>query len=172
MAGDDVEGKEGEIREIRIASWWRRLGAWLIDIILVGIMGDVLATISGISGPFSIFGFWPMHGPFFHHWFVDIGPDDGLVLFVYWTLLEGYRGQSLGKMALGLKVTDRRGDEIDLPRAAIESFGKAFLLPLDCLIGWIGMPGSGQRLFNRLSETIVILVDEAAPEGVRYLRPE
>ncbi|HPJ30777.1 MAG TPA: RDD family protein [Methanothrix sp.] len=172
MAGDDVEGKEGEIREIRIASWWRRLGAWLIDIILVGILMDVLATISGISGPFSIFGFWPMPGPFFHHWFVDIGPDDGLVLFVYWTLLEGYRGQSLGKMALGLKVTDRRGDEIDLPRAAIESFGKAFLLPLDCLIGWIAMPGSGQRLFNRLSETIVVLVDEAAPEGVRYLRPE
>ncbi|MGC9514959.1 RDD family protein [Methanocrinis sp.] len=164
-----MDGEYGEMREIRIASWWRRLGAWLIDIILVGILWDLLA---GIAGPFHFFGFGPMHGPFFQHWFVDLGSDDAIVLFVYWTLLEGYRGRSLGKMALGLKVTNMRGDEIDLPRAAIESFGKAFLLPLDCLIGWIAMPGSGQRLFNRLSETIVVVVDEAAPEGVRYVRPE
>jgi len=172
IGNQDMNGRSGEIREIRIASWWRRLGAWLIDIILVGLLWDILATIAGIAGPFQIFCFGPLHGPFFHHWFVDIGPDDGLVLFVYWTLLEGYRGQSLGKMALGLKVTDRRGDEIDLPKAAIESFGKAFLLPLDYLIGWIAMPGSGQRLFNRLSETIVVMVDDSAPEGVRYVRPE
>lgn len=170
MAGDDVEGKKGEIREIRIASWWRRLGAWLIDLILVGIIWDILAMMSGIAGPFTIFGFWPMPDPFFHHEFVDIGADDGLLLFVYWTLMEGYWGQSLGKMALNLKVTDMRGERIDLPKAAIESFGKAFLLPLDCLIGWIAMPGSGQRLFNRLSETIVVEVNEAAPEGVRYVK--
>ena len=31
---------------------------------------------------------------------------------------------------------------INYPTAAIESFGKAFLLPLDCLIGWLAMPGS------------------------------
>ena len=167
-----MDGKEGEMKEIRIASWERRLGAWLIDIILVGILWDILAGVAGVAGPFGIFGFGPMHGPFFHHGFVTLESGDAIVLFVYWTLMEGYWGQSLGKMALGLKVTDRRGDEIDLPRAAIESFGKAFLLPLDCLIGWIAVPGSGQRLFNRLSETIVVLVNESAPEGVRYVRPE
>jgi hypothetical protein len=35
-------------------------------------------------------------------------------------------------------------------QAAVESVGKAFLLPLDCLLGWI------LRIFNYLSETIVI----------------
>jgi uncharacterized RDD family membrane protein YckC len=155
------------MREIRIASWWRRLGAWLIDIILVGILWDLLMSIAGLAGPFAIFGF---HGPFFHHGFVNLESNDAIILFVYWTLMEGYRGQSLGKMALGLKVTDRGGERIDLPKAAIESFGKAFLLPLDCLIGWIAMPGSGQRLFNRLSETIVVVVDESAPDGVRYVK--
>lgn len=164
-----MDGLSEEIREIRIASWWRRLGAWLIDIILVGMLWDLLAGLAGLAGPFGIFGF---HSPFFHHRFVDLGSDDALVLFIYWTLMEGYWGQSLGKMALGLKVTGRRGDKIDLPKAAIESFGKAFLLPLDCLIGWIAMPGSGQRLFNRLSETIVVMVDDSVPEGVRYVRPE
>ena len=172
MAGDYMDGKSGEIREIRIASWERRLGAWLIDIILVGILWDLLVGLADFAGPFNIFGFGPMHGTFFAHGFVNLGSDDAIALFVYWTLMEGYRGQSLGKMALNLKVTDMRGDEIDFPRAAIESFGKAFLLPLDCLIGWIAMPGSGQRLFNRLSETIVVVINEAAPEGVRYVRTE
>jgi hypothetical protein len=32
------------------------------------------------------------------------------------------------------------------------------------------MPGSGQRLFNRLSETIVIVDDGSEPEGVRYVK--
>jgi uncharacterized RDD family membrane protein YckC len=159
----------GEMKEIRIASWWRRLGAWLIDIILVGILWDLLMSIAGLAGPFAIFGF---HGPFFQHGFVNLESNDAIILFVYWTLMEGYRGQSLGKMALGLKVTDMRGEKIDFPKAAIESFGKAFLLPLDCLIGWIAMPESGQRLFNRLSETIVAVVDESAPEGVRYVKVE
>jgi len=167
-----MDGLDGEIREIRIASWERRLGAWLIDIILVGILWDLLAGLAGLAGPFAIFGFGPLNGPSFHHGFVNLRSDDALVLFIYWTLMEGYRGQSLGKMALGLKVTDRRGEKIDFPKAAIESFGKAFLLPLDCIIGWIAMPGSGQRLFNRLSETIVVMVDDSAPEGVRYVKVE
>ena len=163
-----MNGIDGEVREVRIASWRRRVGAWLIDIILVGILWDLLA---GAAGPITQFHFWLPPGPIFSAWFVHLGSGDALILFAYWTVLEGTRGQSLGKMALGLKVTDRRGDAIDLSRAAIQSFGKAFLLPVDVLIGWIAMPGSGQRLFNRLSETIVVLVDDSAPEGVRYVRP-
>lgn len=160
-----MDGKGGEIREIRIASWERRLGAWLIDMILVGITWDLLV---GIAGPLNVFGFWPQQASLFHLG----GPDDAIVLFVYWTLMEGYRGQSIGKMALNLRVTDKRGEKIDLAKATIESFGKAFLLPIDCLIGWIAMPGSGQRLFNRLSDTIVVVDDvDSAPEGVRYVKP-
>jgi uncharacterized RDD family membrane protein YckC len=76
--------------------------------------------------------------------------------FVYWTILEGYRGQSLGKMILNLMVVGPVGEEVRFMDAAVESFGKAFLLPLDCLAGWIGSPRSGQRLFNRLSDTMVV----------------
>ena len=57
--------------------------------------------------------------------------------------------------------------------AAIESFGKAFLLIPDCLIGWLAMPGSKQRLFNRISHTIVIEIRNAEePEGVTYVKQE
>jgi uncharacterized RDD family membrane protein YckC len=42
-------------------------------------------------------------------------------MFAYWTLFEGYNGQSIGKMAMNLKVTDRKGEKIDYPAAAIET---------------------------------------------------
>ena len=74
-------------------------------------------------------------------------------------------------MALNLKVTDRAGGDIDVVTAAVESFGKAFLLPVDCLVGWLAMPGRKLRLFNRLSNTIVVQTRETdAPEGVEYVR--
>jgi uncharacterized RDD family membrane protein YckC len=94
----------------------------------------------------------------------------GVLMFIYWAFFEGYNGQSIGKMALNLKVTGRKGEKIDFPTAALESFGKAFLLPLDCIIGWLAMPGSKLRLFNRISNTIVIKTKYEEPEGVAYVK--
>jgi hypothetical protein len=48
------------------------------------------------------------------------------------------------------------GDHINMGQAAMESVGKAFLLPLDCILGWVPYPRRRQRIFNFLSETIVI----------------
>ncbi len=54
--------------------------------------------------------------------------------------------------------------------AAVESHGKAFFLPLDCLIGWLAMPGTKLRVFNRISNTIVIKSDYKEPHGILYVR--
>ena len=64
---------------------------------------------------------------------------------------------------MNLKVVNRDGTKIHYKTAAIESFGKAFLLPLDCLIGWIAMPNSKLRVFNRISNTLVITTDYKEP---------
>jgi uncharacterized RDD family membrane protein YckC len=84
--------------------------------------------------------------------------------------MEGFRGQSVGKMVMNLKVVNRDGTRINYPTAALESFGKAFLLPLDCLIGWLAMPGTKLRVFNRISNTIVIKADYKEPHGILYVR--
>jgi uncharacterized RDD family membrane protein YckC len=84
--------------------------------------------------------------------------------------MEGFRGQSIGKMVMNLKVVTRDGTKIHYSAAAIESIGKAFLLPLDCLIGWLAMPNSKLRVFNRLSNTIVIKTDYKEPDGVLYIK--
>ena len=43
----------------------------------------------------------------------------------------------LGKRVMHLMTTDLNGNTLDIRTAAIESFGKAFLLPFDVLFGWI-----------------------------------
>ncbi len=145
------------MKKLYLAKWWSRFLAWLIDILVVGAVSNLFANYLG-------FGWKPEYNSA-----LNFGAH-GLLLFVYWTLLESYNGQSIGKMVLNLKVTDRKGGKIDFAAAAIESFGKAFLLPLDCIIGWIAMPGSKLRLFNRLSSTIVIKTEYNEPKRVRYIK--
>jgi hypothetical protein len=41
-------------------------------------------------------------------------------------------------------------------QTAIQVLGKAFLLPLDLILGWIMYPSAQQRLFNNLSKTVVL----------------
>jgi uncharacterized RDD family membrane protein YckC len=151
------EEKEDTIETIHLAKWESRFWAWLIDILLVGVFSSIIVDS-------SVF-FWNFE-------FINIAGFgiSGVLIFIYWTLLEGYNGQSIGKMALGLKVTDRNGRKIDFGVAALESCGKAFILPLDCLIGWLAMPNSKLRLFNKISNTIVIKTNYEEPEGVRYVK--
>ena len=70
--------------------------------------------------------------------------------------MEHTYGQSLGKMVMKIEVADLDGGRISLNQSAIQSIGKAFLLPLDCLLGWIMYPSKDQRLFNHLSDTVVL----------------
>ena len=129
--------------KISKACWKDRFWAWLIDVLLVSILWSSFMTIS-TGNRFS--------------------PGDlsllMALLFVYWTVLEGYRGQSLGKMLLNIVVVGPEGEKIGFRDSALESLGKAFLLPLDCLIGWVAYKGRGQRAFNKFSNTIVASANE------------
>jgi hypothetical protein len=150
--------------EIHLARWDTRFWAWLIDIIVVGIAVNVVAGLIGVFYQFP--HLYELPGNLFPF---DFGLNS-VVLFVYWTVLEGYEGKSIGKMALNVRLTGRSGEAADYGPAAVSAFGKAFLLPIDCLIGWIAMPGTKLRLFNRLSNTIVIKDTYEPPSGVEYVK--
>ena len=83
---------------------------------------------------------------------------NSFILFIYWMFMEGLYGQSFGKMILRIKVTRLDGSPVDMGRAAVSSAGKAFFIFWDVLLGWIFYPRRRQRIFNYLSETIVIKV--------------
>jgi len=59
-------------------------------------------------------------------------------------------------MVMKIRITNLEGGPIDTTQSLIESFGKAFLLPLDLIIGWLFLGEKTQRLFTMLAKTIVI----------------
>ena len=133
-----------------LASWGDRFIAWLIDMVIL----SVLLSWMIWPGFYWIPGGW---GTMVPRWipFVDFGFRN-IIYFLYWTVLEGTYGQSVGKMVMKIEVVRLDGGAIDLGKAAYQSIGKAFLLPLDCIFGWIQYSLRQQRLFNYLSETVVV----------------
>ena len=127
-----------------LAGWGTRFLAWLIDVIILGV---ILTPVNSIGLNLIPNASWfPL---------ANFGLGN-IVHLLYWTLMEGYMGQSVGKIALGIKVTNMKGGKPTIAEAAIESFGKAFLLPIDLIVGWILYPKTRQRLFTYLSRTIVV----------------
>ena len=159
-------------KTLYLAKWTTRFWAWLIDVFIIILFWNI------VIGIFD--QIWQL--PFlweYRQWRLpEIGLETVLV-FLYWTLMEGFdgRGQSIGKMVMNLRVVNRDGSKISWRSAAIENIPKAFLsfpliliLALDCLIGWLAMPGSKLRVFNRISNTIVIKTDYKEPDGIVYVR--
>jgi len=164
-SGESSRIRDDSGRTIYLAKWTTRFWAWLIDFCMIILF---LNIVRGIAAPF-----WEI--PLYidiQRWEPFEFGFQTLFFFLYWTVIEGFqgRGQSIGKMVMNLKVVSRDGTKINYKEAAIESFGKAFLLPLDCLIGWLGMPNTKLRMFNRLSNTIVIKTDYKEPDGVLYVK--
>jgi hypothetical protein len=61
-------------------------------------------------------------------------------------------------MIMRIKITRLDGRVPNMGQAAIESVGKAFLLPIDVIVGWFLYSSRRQRLFNYLSNTIIVRV--------------
>jgi uncharacterized RDD family membrane protein YckC len=137
--------------ELKLAFWGERFVAWLIDVIILGVFIAVIELSMRIS--------WPGYTwvPYFPRWipFVDFGLSN-LVYFMYWTLMDGLYGQSVGKMLMGIRVASLNDQQPSVGQSALESVGKAYLLPLDCILGWALYPRKRQRMFNYLSGTIVV----------------
>jgi uncharacterized RDD family membrane protein YckC len=148
-----------------LAKWSTRFWAWLIDFCMIILF---LNIVRGVFAPFLVIPFYLD----FSQWNPFEFGFQTLFFFAYWTVMEGFqgRGQSIGKMVMNLKVVNRDGTKIHYRTAAIESFGKAFILPIDCLIGWFGMPNTKLRVFNRLSNTLVIKTDYKEPDGILYVK--
>src|SRR3972149_11373732 len=115
-------------------SWLPRLGAWLIDVIIIGVVAWIISWFF----PFPMMNMMDWNRL---SWMNMAG--NGIISLIYWSILES-NGQSIGKKALGLRLVKTNGKKASLTDAAISAFGKAFLLPLDWLIGVLARPGKKQ----------------------------
>jgi uncharacterized RDD family membrane protein YckC len=159
MSEPETGGKESPPTELTLARWSDRFYAWLIDyVIIIGAAFVVFFAFFSATFFEKI-----MDGDYMYSHTFDYAPIS-IVFFLYWLILESKKGQSIGKMALRLKITNLAGEPADLKSIAISSFGKAFLLPIDVIIGRIFTNQKRQRIFNKLGKTIVIKVKESDEE--------
>ncbi len=78
-----------------------------------------------------------------------------LFLWGYSTILEGFRGQTIGKRAIGLMAIKTDGKKMDYEHAAVRNFGKV-LLPFDLLFGYTIKDQRYIRYFDKFAGTTVI----------------
>lgn len=156
-----------EQKELVLARWSTRFWAWLVDFIIVTVAAEILFAI--VYAPLAFLqGIDGNTNPALEAVRYAV---QSLMFFGYWTYFESRSGQSVGKRLLKIKTTDLTGNIADVKSVAIQSFGKAFLLPIDVFFGWIFTNDKRQRLLSRAANTIVIkAADNAAGENVRYIK--
>jgi uncharacterized RDD family membrane protein YckC len=139
-----------------LAGRWRRLFAALLDGLLVSIVSNILeAPFRDWSDPGRVTG-----GN------VAANLVTVVLAFVYFWLMHAIRGQTLGKMALKIRVV--REDDlgaIDLGQSAARSAFSFLISIVTCGIGgivdvaWILWDPRRQALHDKVAKTLVVKVD-------------
>ena len=126
------------------ASFGRRLVAYIVDSIVLGVVYGIL---------FAVFGRTAAYG---------IGILIGLVYYAYF---EGSAsGQTPGKRLLGIRVYDfagGSGDGIGIGRGVIRYLGK-ILSSIPCALGvlWMLWDKEKQTWHDKIASTVVVTVDQ------------
>ena len=150
-ASESLEAKPAEtgtsLSEVNAATalsfprvgFWRRTFATLIDYIL---MGTFLALVN-LALPFIT-----------------------VIAFVYFIVFWGWKGSTLGGMALGIRVQRISGESLDWPLALTRSFSSIVSL-LPCFLGffWAGLDPDKQSWHDKISGSVVVRV----PSGYTWI---
>lgn len=152
--------------------FWRRLGAYAIDMLLVsialsflhGLLNLALAPNGGDGGAEDPGGWvtvmpWGYHDSSLPGWVqAVIAGASGLLVIGYFAWLESREGRSLGKRALGLRVVRTDGRPMTYRESVLRNLVKVAppLLLLDTLVMLLAFRKDKQRASDKVAETIVI----------------
>ncbi len=131
----------------RIGKWSRRFFAYLIDMLIVGILmgafvGGSDATVVSDETNSEMFAWWVVTSS---------------VFFAYFTILEWLTGYTVGKRLFGLCIANASGDDkLTIQQILISNFGKSFVMPIDAIIGMIAFGDTRQRAFAKLAGVVTI----------------
>jgi uncharacterized RDD family membrane protein YckC len=128
------------------AGFWRRVAAYLIDTLLLGVVQALIALTVYALAPDDLRAQ------------ANFAPVVILVGWAYFALMESSPAQAtVGKMALGIYVTDRHGDPIDFRRATVRYWAKV-ISTLTLMAGYLMTaftPGK-RALHDYLAGTLVL----------------
>ena len=126
-------------KKVEYAGFWLRFVAALLDGIIMAVPGVILGIIFGL-GAFSRLFKHAENNAFFDSSsymknYLILTLIQLMIQFSYHTLLESsHRQATIGKMALGIKVTDLRYERISFSRAAGRFFLKNIYFTLPSLL--------------------------------------
>lgn len=154
-----MNGK-GDIMD-NYAGFWRRVGAYLIDAILLGVVTSVLGSVLGMPMGMEAMSAVMSGDPAAIAAAQAAGNTGNLISIIigvaYFAGMESSSYQAtLGKKVLGMVVTDLNGHRISLPRAIGRYFGKIVSAVILC-IGFImvAFTQKKQGLHDILAGTLV-----------------
>ncbi|MQY03939.1 RDD family protein [Actinomadura macrotermitis] len=152
-----------------LAGRWRRLGAAIIDSVIVGAVSALVSlpfpevvrvvTVDGesdvrYSGPGALVNFLT-----------------ALAAFLYYVIMHAKRGQTVGKMLLGIRVVRAEdGGAISFGRSAARTAFYYVLSFVTCGIGglvdvaWILWDPRRQALHDKVARTLVVSAPAGAPD--------
>jgi len=136
---------ETQVFEPEYAGFWLRFVAIIIDGFTLGLLTGVLAFISFISNDIMISAI--------------IAIISALFGWLYFAILESSSKQgTLGKMALGLKVTDLDGNPISFGRASGRHFSKIITAIIPFAIGFMlaGWTAKKQAIHDMIAGCLVV----------------
>ncbi len=154
-------------KPVRYAGFWLRFVAYIIDDLILGFVGFFIALPfigSIIFSAFRIADAGKHNEPVFFGIAGIIGAvimwtiASIVVGWLYYALMEASKNQgTLGKMALGLKVTDMEGNRVSFGRATGRYFGK-IISSLIFMIGYIlaGLTEKKQALHDLIADCLVV----------------
>lgn len=158
-------------QDVTYAGFWLRFAAYIIDMAVLSVVGMVLAVPTVISIVTIALGLKDLNDPMEilkDGNLVRVGMLLGIIILVslislvtswlYYALMESSKmGGTLGKMAIGLKVTDLNGNRISFARATGRYFAR-IVTNLTMLIGYImaGFTEKRQALHDILASCLVI----------------
>lgn len=139
----------------------RRVISFILDISIIMMSSGVLfessinqTLIQIYQSKIPFFSF-----PQFTHEIILIYSNVVIASFIIFTVLEAYKGQTIGKYIMGIRVEKINGRKISLMDSAVRNIGKIFFLPFDLILGIALHRKEGYiRFFGYYTETKIVKV--------------
>jgi uncharacterized RDD family membrane protein YckC len=149
---------------VRVAGFWRRLAAGIVDMMVLSSVFAILATLSAVVLRHPL----PRLGQLGPDYVVDMAVNGGVLAeaglamlailgFLYFFLFTALRGQTFGKHLMRLKVIDAYGERPSIMRSLTRTIAyvpSLVLLALGFL--WIGFDREKRGLHDWLADTYVV----------------
>ncbi|MBO0688722.1 MAG: RDD family protein [Candidatus Dormibacteraeota bacterium] len=143
-----------------LAGFWRRLVALILDLIVLWIIGVIVGAILHpvFGGTFNMTGGGIYYSTGSTNW---INLIQFLIFLAYFGALWSYRGQSLGDMALGLRVVRTDGSQIGFGRGVARALAlwlsfAIIIIPAIISAFTVGLGSRKQALHDMVVDTQVV----------------